>query len=144
MENIRAQWNAATFDGTYVDSKRQSGEFNNYKRGEKRGYVAEKTDLESLLGNIQTKVKTYGLRSYNPPNGLQLSDLDVAWRKLGRAEAQRSKTINAKIGGYTKTTASELMKVSKKVFVVHLRKKQMNSHYSSTQFPSQSQNLKEH
>jgi hypothetical protein len=99
LENIRGQWTTATFNGTYVDAKRQSEEFNNYKRGEKRRYVAEKTDLESLLGNIQTKVKTYGLRSYNPPNGLQLSDLDVAWRTLGKAEAQRSKTINAKIGG---------------------------------------------
>ena len=129
MENIRGQWTAATFDGTYVDAKRQSEEFNNYKRGEKRRYVAEKTDLESLLGNIQTKVKTYGLRSYNPPNGLQLSDLDVAWRTLGKAEAQRSKTINAKIGGYS-TEVCCLSLVSKKVFVVHLREKQMNSHYS--------------
>lgn len=98
MENIRGQWTAATFDGTYIDAKRQSEEFNKYKRIEKRRYVAEKTDLESLLGNIQTKVKTYGLRSYTPPNGLQLSNLDVAWRTLGKAEAQRSKTINAKIG----------------------------------------------
>ena len=100
MENIRAEWTSATFDGTYSNAKHQSEQFNTYKRSEKRRYVKEKTDLESLLGNIQTKVKTYGLRSYNPPNGLQLSDLDVAWRTLGKAEAQRSKTINAKIGGY--------------------------------------------
>ena len=96
---MRVQWKAATFDGTYVDAKQQSEDFNDYKRGEKRRYVAEKTDLESLLGNIQTKVKTYGLRAYTPPRGLQLSDLDIAWRTLGKAEAQRSKTINAKIGG---------------------------------------------
>ena len=99
MELICGQWAAAVFNGTYIDAKRQSEEFNNYKRDEKRRYVAEKTDLESMLGNIQTKVKTYGLRSYTPPYGLQLSDLDVAWRTLGKAEAQRSKTINAKIGG---------------------------------------------
>ena len=99
MEQICGQWTAATFDGTYINAKRQSEEFNNYKRGEKRRYVAEKTDLESLLGNIQTKVKTYGLRTYTPPHGLRLSDLDVAWRTLKKAEAQRSKTINAKIGG---------------------------------------------
>jgi len=96
---MRAQWTAATFDGTYADAKHQSEQFNAYKRTEKRRFVAEKTDLESLLGNIQTKVKTYGLRVYNPPQGLQLSDLDAAWRTLGKAEAQHSKTINAKIGG---------------------------------------------
>jgi len=100
MEKVCARWTAATFDGTYTDAKHQSEEFNNYKLGEKRQYVAEKTDLESLLGNIQTKVKTYGLRAYIPPQGLLLSDLDTAWRTLGKAEAQRSKAINAKIGGY--------------------------------------------
>ena len=82
-----------------MDAKRQSEQFNNYKRGEKRRYVAEKTELESLLGNIQTKVKTYGLHCYTPPPGLHLSDLDIAWRTLGKSEAQRSKSINAKIGG---------------------------------------------
>jgi hypothetical protein len=99
MEQVRAQWSAATFDGTYTDAKHRSEEFNNYKLGEKRRYVAEKTDLESLLGNIQTKVKTYGLRAYTPPTGLLLSDLDTAWRTLCKEEGQRSKAINAKIGG---------------------------------------------
>ena len=65
----------------------------------KRDVCSRENGFRILLGNIQTKVKTYGLRSYNPPRGLQLSDLDVAWRTLGKAEAQRSKTINAKIGG---------------------------------------------
>jgi hypothetical protein len=92
-------WEKATYDGTYVDAKQQSAEFNEYKFKDKRRYIAEKSDLESLLGNIQTKVKTYGLRAYNPPSGFELSDLDVAWRTLGKAEAQRSKTINMKIGG---------------------------------------------
>ena len=100
MQERSEWWDKATFDGTYADAKRQSSEFNQYKHGDKRKYVAEKTDLESLLGNIQTKVKTYGLRAYHPPSGLELSDLDVAWRTLGKAEAQRSKAINAKIGGY--------------------------------------------
>ena len=99
MEQVRAQWDTTSFDGTYSDAKHQSEQFNNYKRSQKRNYVAEKTDLEYLLGNIQTKVKTYGLRAYTPPQGLLLTDLDAAWRTLGKAEAQRSKAINAKIGG---------------------------------------------
>jgi len=99
MEQNRDRWTTATFDGTYGNAKYQSEQFNTYKRSEKRRYVTEKTELESLLGNIQTKVKTYGLQTYSPPPGLQLSNLDAAWRVLGKAEAQRSKTINAKIGG---------------------------------------------
>jgi len=101
MQKVCDTWTKATFDGTYADAKRQSAEFNQYKLGDKRKYIAEKTDLESLLGNIQTKVKTYGLRAYHPPAGLALSELDSAWRTLGKAEVQRSKAINAKIGGYS-------------------------------------------
>jgi hypothetical protein len=100
MATVCKTWDQTTFDGTYADAKRQSGEFNEYKLHDKRKYISEKTDLESLLGNIQTKVKTYGLKGYVPPRGLALSDLDSAWRTLGRAEAQRSKAINMKIGGY--------------------------------------------
>jgi hypothetical protein len=92
------EWGNASFDGTYADAKHQSEAFTNYKRTEKRRFVTEKTELESLLGNIQTKVKTYGLRMYTPPVGLQLSDLDTVWRTLTKAETQRSKTINVKIG----------------------------------------------
>ena len=98
MEQIQSMWNIATFDGTYTNAKQQSEQFNAYKRNEKRLWISEKSELESLLGNIQTKVKTYGLGTYNPPQGLQLGDLDLAWRNLGKAEAQRSKTINGKIG----------------------------------------------
>lgn len=100
MQQKLTEWSTSTFTGTYSDAKSQSESFNAYKRSEKRNYVAEKTDLEYLLGNIQTKVKTYGLRAYTPPSGLRLEDLDLAWRELGRAEAVRSKAINAKIGGY--------------------------------------------
>lgn len=100
MKQIQSKWTRETFDGTYTNAKHQSTQFNTYKRHEKRQFVAEKTDLESLLGNIQTKVKTYGLRTYTPPRGLLLEDLDAAWRTLGKAEASRSKAINAKIGGY--------------------------------------------
>jgi|SRR5579859_2687555 hypothetical protein len=98
MDRVCKSWNESTFDGTYTDAKSHSENFNTYKRQQKRTFVAEKTDLESLLGNIQTKVKTYGLREYTPPRGLRLEDLDSSWRVLGKAEAQRSKTINAKIG----------------------------------------------
>jgi hypothetical protein len=143
MRQVHSQWNAATFDGTYTDAKHQSEEFNNYKLGEKRRYVAEKTDLESLLGNIQTKVKTYGLRSYTPPAGLSLTDLDAAWRTLCKDEAQRSKAINAKIGGYIFLSIS-LTVVSKKVYDGHLQKKQTNSPYYSIQFPSQLLNSRAH
>lgn len=35
--------------------------------------MTEKQDVTTLLGNIQTKLRTYGLREYVPPSGLALS-----------------------------------------------------------------------
>jgi hypothetical protein len=40
-----------------VDAKKQATEFSAYKRGKKREWVAEKSDLAALLGNIKTKAE---------------------------------------------------------------------------------------
>lgn len=36
-------------------------------------WVIERQDVTTLFGNIQTKLRTYGLREYVPPVGLALS-----------------------------------------------------------------------
>ncbi|BFZ59316.1 alpha-actinin [Saitoella coloradoensis] len=97
ISSIQSHWSTSTFDNSYADAKKQSNDFNEYKKLEKREWVKEKTALESLLGNIQTKLRTYGLKGYEPPEGLGLGDLDGAWRGLLAAEAERSREINGKI-----------------------------------------------
>lgn len=97
LAKMQSVWATSTFDGTYTDAKHQSSDFIEYKGSTKRLWIAEKTDLDSLLGNIQTKLKTYELLPYTPPVGLALSDLELAWSGLVNAEAHRSKLINAKI-----------------------------------------------
>ncbi|KAF2200601.1 hypothetical protein GQ43DRAFT_441401 [Delitschia confertaspora ATCC 74209] len=91
------QWETAEFDGTYADAKAQSAEFTAYKRKNKRAWVAEKSDLTGLLGNIKTKLSTYRLRPYDPPAELSLEALDVAWAALVKAERDRSQIINETI-----------------------------------------------
>lgn len=93
----RKQWEEATFEGTYADAKDQSLKFNQYKRSQKRKWVAEKSDLVGLLGNIKTKLSTYRLRPYEPPPELSLETLDVVWAGLMQAERERSKVINETI-----------------------------------------------
>ncbi|KAJ7816124.1 actinin-like protein [Mycena leptocephala] len=83
--------------GTYSDAKQQSAGFNAYKHTSKRTWVVEKQDLATLFGNVQTKLRTYGLREYVPPPGLTLSEVDSAWSSLLASEARRSRTINAQI-----------------------------------------------
>jgi len=72
IDNKKSDWEASRFKGDYADAKRQSSEFVNYKTSLKRTWVAEKRDLDTLLGNIQTKLKTYELKPYHPPHGLTL------------------------------------------------------------------------
>ncbi|KAG9728955.1 alpha-actinin-2, partial [Aureobasidium melanogenum] len=91
------QWKDATFEGSYVDAKMQSSEFTGYKRNQKRKWVAEKSDLVGLLGNIKTKLSTYRLRPYEPPPELSLAALDSAWAGLMQAEKERSRIINETI-----------------------------------------------
>ncbi|KAH6684070.1 calponin homology domain-containing protein [Halenospora varia] len=91
------EWQQATFEGTYVDAKRQATEFSGYKRGKKREWVAEKSDLAALLGNIKTKMSTYRLRAYEPPPELRLSVLDQEWSALMRSEMARGQLINETI-----------------------------------------------
>lgn len=91
------RWQESKFEGTYADVKKQSAEFSAYKRGKKREWVAEKSDLAALLGNIKTKMSTYRLRPYQPPPELRLSVLDDEWAKLMRSEMARGQLINETI-----------------------------------------------
>ncbi|KAI4165658.1 MAG: hypothetical protein LQ342_000600 [Letrouitia transgressa] len=100
LDEIRAQrleWGAATFTGTYLDAKDHSNQFAFYKTSLKRKWVADKSDLAALLGNIKTKMSTYRLRPYEPPEHLRLDVLDSEWVLLLQAERKRSQVINETI-----------------------------------------------
>ena len=93
----RRQWEEAIFQGTYTDAKEQLNMFTLYKKTQKRKWVAEKSDLAALLGNIKTKMSTYRLRPYEPPAELALDVCDKQWAELMEAERQRSVIINETI-----------------------------------------------
>lgn len=103
LKAVRAQvesWQLATFKGTYTDAKAQATDFASYKRGLKREWVAEKSELATLLGNIKTKLGTYRLRPYDPPVELKLETLDVEWSNMTKAEMVRGQLINETIREY--------------------------------------------
>jgi hypothetical protein len=91
------EWQASRFEGSYTDAKKQATEFSAYKRGKKREWVAEKSDLAALLGNIKTKMSTYRLRAYEPPPGLRLDVVEREWAVLVKAEMVRGQVINETI-----------------------------------------------
>ena len=96
----KQQWEEARFEGTYADAKEQLNVFMAYKKNLKRKWVAEKSDLQALLGNIKTKMSTYRLRAYEPPPELRLDALDREWTILVAGERQRSQVINETIREY--------------------------------------------
>ncbi|RMZ91249.1 hypothetical protein DV736_g1547, partial [Chaetothyriales sp. CBS 134916] len=100
LQQIRQQrqtWHSAVFAGTYADAKQQANDLSSYKRKQKRTWVAEKSDLSALLGNIKTKLSTYRLRPYVPPTELRIEVLDQEWAALTTDEQSRSRLINEKI-----------------------------------------------
>jgi hypothetical protein len=122
ISETRSTWTSATFTGTYANAKSHSADFAQYKQTLKRQWVEEKQDLGVLFGNVQIKLRGYGLREYVPPEGLSLTvrtmrimferwsvlnlkrfwlqDMDNTWNNLLQAEAGRSRAINAKIREY--------------------------------------------
>ncbi|KAK3375498.1 hypothetical protein B0H63DRAFT_281206 [Podospora didyma] len=100
LKSIRTQivsWQQAKFEGSYADAKAQATEFSAYKRGKKREWVAEKSELATLLGNIKTKLGTYRLRPYEPPAELRLEVMDREWTNLSKSEMVRGQLINETI-----------------------------------------------
>lgn len=100
LQNVQEQglsWKESKFEGTYVDAKQQATDFSAYKRGQKREWVAEKSDLAALLGNIKTKMSTYRLRAYEPPPELSLAAMDQEWASMVKLEMARGQLINETI-----------------------------------------------
>ncbi len=91
-----------------------------YKRGgEKRAWVQEKGELVALLGNIQTKLKTYHLREWAPrpalaPRALdaccaQLAASEAGWARALRGAVRRAKAlVRARFARLARAAAREL------------------------------------
>ncbi|KAJ3814642.1 actinin-like protein [Lentinula aff. lateritia] len=109
---MQTSWKASLFTGTYTESRERSAEFSTYKQTIKRAWVTEKQDIATLFGNVQTKLKTYGLREYVPPPNLSLLDVDDAWKALLASEAQRSRAINAEIRQIKETLRKKFAEVA--------------------------------
>lgn len=68
---------SAPLPDTYPELKAEATQFQTYKQTTKREWVAQKGDVAGLLGNIVTKLRTYNLKTYVPPEGLTLTVRDA-------------------------------------------------------------------
>ncbi|GAA5892714.1 hypothetical protein JCM6882_000562 [Rhodosporidiobolus microsporus] len=68
-----------------------------HRRMTRRAWHREKMDTAELLGNVREKLRTYGLRGYEPEEGVRVVDVQDKWDELTAAETARSKEINVLI-----------------------------------------------
>jgi Ca2+-binding EF-hand superfamily protein len=86
--------NSAPVGNDYHSAKTQIQSFRDYKKNERRKWVAEQADLVTLFSNIQAKQKSYGQSPYVPPSGLAPSDVTNNFQGLQHAEVQRRTALN--------------------------------------------------
>jgi hypothetical protein len=60
--------------------------FNDWKAKEKPPKATEKTEIETLFNNLQTKLRLNKRSPYRPPPGLAPQDIDALWAALNKAE----------------------------------------------------------
>jgi len=97
MEDVKRGWQVNTPPTTYPEGIARLAAFAEYKKTTKRAWVRERQELAALYSNIQTKLRTYALRSWEPRSGLRLEDLERQWKVLLVDEGTRSRAINARI-----------------------------------------------
>lgn len=78
----------------YHTTKDHMNKFNQYKRSQKRAWIAEQADLAGLFSNIQAKLSTINRPPYVPPQGLHPLDVENNVYTLGEAEKSRRKNLN--------------------------------------------------
>ena len=62
----------------------------------------ERANLEELFFIMQTKSNAYRLKPYLPPEGVALSDINVAWQELEKGEHQREIRLRKELARFAK------------------------------------------
>lgn len=81
----------------YQSAKAAVANFKQYKKTQKREWIAESADLVTLYGNIQSKEKQLNRPPYVPPQGLAPSDVDSNFAALQSAEHNLNHALNQNI-----------------------------------------------
>lgn len=74
MSDIRAtlaSWQGQPLSAVYSSALEERNGFFKVHRANKREWTKERSQLETLLGNVVTKLKTYSMAPYYPPEGLR-------------------------------------------------------------------------
>ncbi|GAA5865515.1 hypothetical protein JCM1840_001425 [Sporobolomyces johnsonii] len=81
----------------------------------RRAWLCEKEDTAALLGNVQTKLKTYGLKGYEPAEGLRIKDVDHKWTDLELAEQAQLRDLSRSIRRIQQTARQRFVEQGNKL-----------------------------
>ncbi|KAI3383250.1 hypothetical protein SNEBB_000251 [Seison nebaliae] len=81
---------------TYV-TQLLNAQFVNYRKTERRQYLDEKGELESLFYRITTTLVANNMRHYDPPIDLSLSSIENWWRQLEKLESEKERKLKDEI-----------------------------------------------
>ncbi|RWS30125.1 spectrin beta chain: non-erythrocytic 1-like protein, partial [Leptotrombidium deliense] len=97
IQNKTAQLNGRDFPNSLDSIQGEMIKFKDYRTVEKPPKYKERSEIEALLFNIQTKMKSLGQPLYVPPEGKYVQDIQKAWESLEKAEHLREVALREEL-----------------------------------------------
>jgi len=79
----------------YHTLKHNIGSLADFKKTKRREMITEQSDLATLFGNIQAKLKAMNRPAYVPPHGLAVADVETLMESLASALKDRRSILNS-------------------------------------------------
>ncbi|SCZ89793.1 BZ3500_MvSof-1268-A1-R1_Chr1-3g01581 [Microbotryum saponariae] len=110
---------------SFVQLKAEQTAVEEFRRTELRAWVTERVDLATLLINIQTKLKTYGLRVYQPTEEYSSEYIATCLNSARNAELARKQLICGEIRRLQDEALAHVVELaealSRKISTLHSR-----------------------
>jgi len=97
VNNKSSELASAPLGDDYQTSRSLIGEFRQYRKTEKREWIGEQGELQSLFNIIQAKLKTNRRPPYTPPAELTIEQVQHDLDNLLNAEQTRRANLNAQL-----------------------------------------------
>jgi len=85
------------YDNTLAGAENLLMMLKEYKKDVKPGKTENKLELETLLAQLQTKLRMNNRAPYQPPENLTSNAIDALWEQLGKNEIERGEFLRKEI-----------------------------------------------
>ncbi|KAI6645821.1 hypothetical protein LOD99_13081 [Oopsacas minuta] len=86
-----------SFPNSLAGMRELLSNFNKYRHDEKPPKYGDRVSLEEIFFNIQSQLREQMMKSWKPPEGLLISDINKAWDRLETAEHERGTSLRAEL-----------------------------------------------